>query len=64
MTLMKIIWLDLHIEELAFSFGAASVSHIISTWIDFLSRELEPLIYWPTVEETLSHNPKCFVGKS
>lgn len=63
LTLMK-IWLDLHIEDLAFRFGVsvASVSHVISTWIEFLGRELEPLIYWPTVEETLSYNPKCFVG--
>ena len=63
MTLMK-IRLDLHIEDLAFRFSvsAASVSRIISTWIEFLGRELEPLIYWPTMEQTLSYNPKCFVG--
>ena len=63
MTLMK-LRLDLHIEDLAFRFGvsAASVSRTVSTWIEFLGRELKPLIYWPTVEETLSYYLKCFLG--
>lgn len=30
------------------------------TMILFLSRELEPLIYWPTVEQTLAYNSKHF----
>ena len=48
MTLMKIRQ-DLHIEDLAFRFGVSAasvnVSRIISIWIEFLSKELEPLIY-------------------
>ena len=56
--------LDLHVEDLCFRFFLckASVSRIISTWIPFLGMELQPLIYWPTVEETLSYTPICFVG--
>ena len=63
LTLMK-VRLDLHVEDLSFTFGLckASVSRIISTWIPFLGMELQPLIYWPTVEETLSYTPICFVG--
>ena len=48
MTLMKIRQ-DLHIEDLAFRFGVSAasvnVSRIISIWIEFLSKELEPFIY-------------------
>ena len=57
--------LDLHVEDLSFRFCLckASVSRIISTWIPFLGMELQPLIYWPAVEETLSYTPICFVGK-
>ena len=29
----------------------------------FLSQELEPLIYWPTVEQTLAYNSKNFWGR-
>ena len=56
--------LNLHVEDLSFRFGLckASVSCIISTWIPFLGMELQPLIYWPTVEETLSYTPICFLG--
>ena len=63
LTLMK-VRLDLHVEDLSFRFGLckASVSRIISTWIPFLGMELQPLIYWPTVEDTLSYTPICFVG--
>ena len=63
LTLMK-VRLDLHVEDLSFRFGLckASVSRIISTWIPFLGMELQPLIYWPTVEETLSYTPVCFAG--
>ena len=63
LTLMK-VRLDLHVEDLSFRFGlnVSAVSRIISTWIPFLGLELQPLLYWPTVEETLNYNSSCFVG--
>ena len=30
--------------------------------ISLLSRELEPLIYWPTAEQTLAYSSKHFSG--
>ena len=50
MTLMK-LRLNLHTNDLAFRFSVSvpSVSCIISTWMGFLGRELEPLLYWPTL---------------
>jgi hypothetical protein len=58
------IRLDLKIDDLAFRFGVSSshVSSIVSTMISFLSRELEPLIYWPTPEQTLAYTSKHFLG--
>ena len=35
-------------------------SNIFTTFIDFLSLELEPIIYWPTSEETLSYTHPHF----
>ena len=63
MTLMR-IRLDLKIDDLAFRFGISSshASNTVSTMISFLSRELEPLIYWPTAEQTLAYNSKHFSG--
>ena len=63
MTLMR-IRLDAPVEDLAFRFGMSSAhaSNIITTFILFLSLELEPLIYWPTVEETLSYTHPHFAG--
>ena len=56
MTLMR-IRLDAPVEDLAFRFGISSshASNAISTFIVFLSLEFEPIIYWPTPEETLSY---------
>ena len=61
MTLMR-IRLDAPVEDLAFRFGISSshASNTITTFIVFLSLELEPIIYWPTSEETLSY--KHFSG--
>ena len=58
------IRLDLKIDDLAFRFGISSphASNIVTTMISFLSRELEPLIYWPTPEQTLTYNSKHFTG--
>ncbi|KAK2555750.1 hypothetical protein P5673_022330 [Acropora cervicornis] len=41
-------------EDLAFRMkvSQSAVNRIVTMWIAFLSRELEPLIYWPTGEET------------
>ena len=54
MTLMR-IRLDCPVEDLAFRFGVSVslVTSIITTFIVFLSLELEPLIYWPTPDETI-----------
>ena len=63
MTLMR-IRLDLKIDDLhvAFRFGISSshASNTVSTMISLLSRELEPLIYWPTAEQTLAYSSKHF----
>ncbi|XP_068707676.1 uncharacterized protein [Montipora foliosa] len=63
MTLMK-LRLNLHTNDLAFrcSVSVPSLSCIMSTWIGFLGREVELLLYFPSEEETLSYTPKCFVG--
>ena len=63
MTLMR-IRLDAPVEDLAFRFGmsSANASNTITTFILFLSLELEPLIYWPTAEETLSYTHPHFAG--
>ena len=63
MTLMR-IRLSLKIDDLASRFGTSSshASNTVSTMILFLSLELEPLIYWPTVEQTLAYNSKHFSG--
>ncbi len=63
MTLMR-IRLDAPVEDLAFRFGMSSAhaSNTITTFILFLSLELEPLIYWPTAEETLSYTHPHFAG--
>ena len=45
----------LKIYLLGLVFAKKSFSRIISTWIPFLGVELQLLIYWPTVEETLSY---------
>ena len=63
MTLMR-IRLDSPIEDLSFRFqmSPANVSKIITTFLAFLSLELEPLIYWPTPDEILSYKHKHFLG--
>ena len=33
---------------------------ILSTWIPFLARELDSLIYWPLREDVRRYYPKCF----
>ena len=52
-------------EDLAFRFGpsAGHASNICTTFIVLLARELEPLIYWPTPEETLSFKHPHFSGE-
>lgn len=46
-------------EDLAFRMKS-TVCRIVTTWISFLSRELSPLIHWPTREENKLHYPECF----
>ena len=50
------------IEDLAFRMkvSQSTVSRIATTWISFLSRELSPLIHWPTREENKLYYPECF----
>lgn len=64
MTFLR-IRLDLKTDNLAFRFGISSshASNTVLTMILFLSQELEPLIYWPTVEQTLAYNSKHFWGR-
>ena len=49
-------------EDLAFRMkvSQSTVNRIVPTWIAFLSRELAPLIYWPTGEEVKLYYPECF----
>lgn len=63
MTLMR-IRLDLKIDDLAFRFGLSKsyTSSTVSTMYSFLARELEPLIYRPSKEQTLSYNSNHFKG--
>ena len=63
LTLMR-IRLDSPVEDLAFRFkiSASHVSRILTTFITLLARELEPLIYWPTPEETLAFTHPHFSG--
>ena len=58
------ICLDSPVEDLAFRFqiSAGHASKIITTFISFLSLELEPLIYWPTPDETLAYKHHHFTG--
>ncbi|XP_789683.1 uncharacterized protein LOC584740 [Strongylocentrotus purpuratus] len=61
MTLMK-LRLNLREEDLAFRFGVSqsTVSLVLSTWIPFLSKELESFILWPSQEDTHKYYPNCF----
>ena len=43
--------------------GLVFAKHPFLVLFPFLGMELQPLIYWPAVEETLSYTPICFVGK-
>ena len=52
----------LSVEDLAFRFkvSVSTVSTIISTWVPFLAKELESLIYWPRKEELQMFYPEAF----
>lgn len=49
-------------EDLPFRMkvSQSTVNRIVTTWIAFLSRELAPLIYWPTREEVKLYSLECF----
>ena len=61
LTLMK-LKLNLSLQFLAhlFKICTSVVSQIICTWVPLLSKELEPLIYWPQQEEIHMYYPECF----
>ena len=48
--------------DLAFRFQVSQslISRILVTWIPFLAKELESLIYWPSREDIKRYYPKCF----
>ena len=48
--------------DLAFRFQVSQslISRILATWIPFLAKELESLIYWPSREDIKRYYPKCF----
>ena len=58
------IHLDSPIENLAFRFkiSAGYASKFLTTITIFLARELKPLIYCPTPEQTLSYRNPYFSG--
>ena len=43
-----------------FSVSESTISRVISTWIPFLSKELQGLIHWPLTEELHLCYPDCF----
>ena len=49
-------------KDLAFRFGIsqAAVSQMCTTWISFLGKELQGLIFWPNKEQVKQYHPKCF----
>lgn len=61
MTIMK-LRLNLNLEFLAsmFQVSVSLVSSVVSTWIILLSKELVPLIHWPSHEELTQYYPQCF----
>ena len=61
LTLMK-LRLNLNLEFLAsmFHVSVSLVSSIISTWTILLSKELAPLIHWPSHEQLMQYYPQCF----
>ena len=61
---LKRIRLDAPEEDLAFRFQISQgyVSKIVTTFIAFLGLELQPFIYWPTPDETLSYKHPHFSG--
>ncbi|XP_057297410.1 uncharacterized protein LOC130628122 [Hydractinia symbiolongicarpus] len=61
MTLIR-LRLGLVERDLSYRFDVSqsTVSQVLSTWIPFLSRELQCLIYWPSREENNGCYPKCF----
>ena len=63
LVLMRVC-LDSSIENLdfRFKFSAGYASNIFTTITIFLARELKPLIYWPTPEQTLSYKHPHFSG--
>ena len=49
-------------QDISYRFNVcqSTVSQILSTWIPFLSIELQFLIYWPSREENNNCYPACF----
>ena len=60
--LLALVRLRIDTSELDFSFrfkiSQSLVSRILSTWIPFLARELDSLIYWPLREDVQRYYPK------
>ena len=48
--------------DLAFRFQVSQslISRILATWIPFSAKELESLIYWPSLEDVKRYYPQCF----
>ena len=48
--------------DLTFRFQVSQslISRILTTWIPFLAKELESLIYWLSHEDIERYYPKCF----
>ena len=56
------IRLDAPEEDLAFQISQGYVSKIVTTFVAFLGLELQPFIYWPIPDETLSYKHPHFSG--
>ena len=59
--LMK-LRLNLSEQFIAHLFGTCTslISQVLSTWLPFLSYELQPLLHWPRTEELHLYYPDCF----
>ena len=59
------IRLDCPVEDLAYRFGVSPslATNIVTTFIIFLSLELEPLIYWSSPDDIVIHKSHNTIGR-
>jgi len=62
LVVMMKLRLSLLVDDLAFRFGVSSgrISQIVITWVKLLSKELEPLLIWPSRNKIRGTLSDCF----